>query len=99
MRWRSRTRASALLLADNPQRDQGTTGFSEPGEVGPECQGQRRLAAERKRAHGELANRVLAQGKTSKTERLSFQRCSGRSGKGRGAGTVIAEIKPWLRLL
>jgi hypothetical protein len=33
----------------------------------------RRLAAERKRAHGELANRILVQGTTIKTEKLSYK--------------------------
>ena len=57
---------------------------------------ERRLAAERKRAHGELANRILAQGKSIKTEKLSyraFQRCFGRSAKVRGAGMFIAELR------
>jgi putative transposase len=34
---------------------------------------ERRLAAERKRSHGELANRILGQGTTVKTEKLSYQ--------------------------
>jgi hypothetical protein len=57
---------------------------------------ERRLAAERKRAHGELANRILAQGKTIKTERLSyraFQRCYGRSVKVRGVGMFVAALR------
>jgi putative transposase len=33
---------------------------------------ERRLAAERKRSHGELANRILGQGTTVKTEKLSY---------------------------
>jgi len=52
---------------------------------------KRSLAAERKRAHGELANRILAQGTTVKTEKLSyqaFQKCYGRSVEGSGAGPV-----------
>ncbi|HTP30125.1 MAG TPA: hypothetical protein VMK12_31270 [Anaeromyxobacteraceae bacterium] len=57
---------------------------------------ERRLAAERKRGHDELANRILAQGKTTATERLScraFQRCFARPAKVRGAGTFIADRK------
>ncbi len=57
---------------------------------------ERRLAAERKRAHGELANRILAQGSTIKTEKLSyraFQRCFGRSAKVRGAGMFVAALR------
>jgi putative transposase len=34
---------------------------------------ERRLAAERKRSHGELANRILGQGTTVKTEKLSYK--------------------------
>ena len=57
---------------------------------------ERRLAAERKRAHGELANRVLAQGSTIRTEKISyrsFQKNFGRSTKVRGAGMFIAMLK------
>jgi hypothetical protein len=57
---------------------------------------ERCLAAERRRAHGELANRILAQGTTIKTEKLSyraFQRCFGRSAKVRGAGMLVAELR------
>ncbi len=57
---------------------------------------ERRLAAERKRSHGELANRVLAQGDTIKTEKLSyraFQRAFGRSTKVRGAGLFVALLR------
>jgi putative transposase len=53
---------------------------------------ERRLAAERKRCHGELANRILGQGTTIKTEKLSyraFQRRFGRSSKVRGAGLFV----------
>ncbi len=56
----------------------------------------RRLAAERKRSHGELANRVVAQGDTIKTEKLSyfgFQRAFGRSSKVRGAGLFVATVR------
>ena len=54
---------------------------------------QRRLAAARQRDHGELANRILAQGATLQTETLSyraFQRCFGRSVQVRAPGTFIA---------
>jgi putative transposase len=34
---------------------------------------ERRLAAEPKRSHGELANRILGQGATVKTEKLSYK--------------------------
>jgi putative transposase len=57
---------------------------------------ERRLAAERKRSHGELANRVLAQGDTIKTEKLSyrgFQGAFGRSTKVRGAGLFVATLR------
>ncbi len=57
---------------------------------------ERRLAAERKRAHGELANRILAQGDQIKTEKLSyraFQRAFGRSAKVRGAGMFMAALR------
>lgn len=53
---------------------------------------ERRLAAERKRAHGELANTILKQGATIHTERLSyrsFQRNFGRSVKVRAPGMLI----------
>jgi len=45
---------------------------------------ERRLAAERKRAHGELANRIVGQGNVVKTEKISsvaFQKSFGRSVK------------------
>jgi transposase len=57
---------------------------------------ERRLAADRKRAHGELANRILAQGNQIRTEKLSFrafQRCFGRSAKVRAPGTFIAALR------
>ncbi len=53
---------------------------------------ERRLASERKRAHGELANRVVALGREIKTERLSyrsFQRNFGRSVKVRAPGMFL----------
>lgn len=56
----------------------------------------RRLAAERKRSHGELANRILGQGTTIKTEKLSyksFQKNFGRSVKVRGPGMMISTLQ------
>ena len=53
---------------------------------------ERRLAAERKRSHGELANRLLGQGTIIKTEKLfyrSFQKTFGKSTKVRGAGLFV----------
>jgi hypothetical protein len=53
---------------------------------------ERRLAAERKRSHGQLANRILAQGKTVKTEKISykaFQKRFGRSVKVRAPGMLV----------
>ncbi|WP_452012023.1 hypothetical protein [Azospirillum largimobile] len=57
---------------------------------------ERCLAAERKRAHGELANRVLAQGDTIKTEKVSyrsFQRNFGRSVKRRAPSLFVSMLK------
>jgi hypothetical protein len=56
---------------------------------------ERRLAAERKRCHGELTNRIIGQGITVKTERLSyraFQRTFGKSSKVRGAGIFVSTL-------
>lgn len=56
---------------------------------------ERRLAAERKRAHGELANRILAQGVAIQTEKISyrsFQKNFGRSTKVRGAGAFVKTL-------
>lgn len=56
---------------------------------------ERRLAAERKRAHGELANRILAQGVAIQTEKISyrsFQKNFGRSTKVRGAGAFLITL-------
>ena len=64
-----------------------------PLATGPDL--QRRLAAARKRDHGELANRILAQGTTIQTETLSyraFQRCFGRSVQIRAPGAFIATL-------
>ena len=58
---------------------------------------EKRLAAERKRSHGQLANRILAQGKTVKTEKLSyraFHRCFGRSVKVRAPGMLVSTLDP-----
>jgi putative transposase len=56
----------------------------------------RRLAAERKRAHGELANPTLEQGTTSKTEKLSYQsfpKNFGRSVKLRAPGMLVLTLR------
>ena len=56
---------------------------------------ERRLAAERKRAHGELSNRALGPGCTIKTEKLSyrsFQKRYGRSTKRSGAGMFVSTL-------
>jgi putative transposase len=56
---------------------------------------ERRLAAERRRCHGELANRIIGQGTTVKTEKLSyrsFQRTHGKSTKVRGAGMFVGML-------
>ena len=56
----------------------------------------RRLAAERKRSHGELANRLLGQGSTIKTEKLSyrsFQKNFGRSVKVRAPGMFVSTLR------
>jgi len=57
---------------------------------------ERRLAAERKRSHGELANRILGQGKTIQMEDLSyrsFQRNFGRSVKVRAPGLFVSILR------
>ncbi len=57
---------------------------------------ERRLAAARKRDHGELANVVLGLGNVIQTESLSyrsFQRNFGRSSKTRGPGMFIQHLK------
>ena len=57
---------------------------------------ERRLAAERKRAHGELANRILGQGVEIRTEQLSYrslQKNYGRSVKVRGPGWFVSTLK------
>jgi putative transposase len=56
---------------------------------------ERRLSAERKRAHGELCNRILAQGKDIRLERLSyraFQKSFGRSVKVRAPGMFVSML-------
>ena len=53
---------------------------------------ERRLASERKRAHGELANRILGQGTEIHLEKLSyrsFQRQWGKTVKVRAPGTFV----------
>jgi transposase len=57
---------------------------------------ERRLASERKRAQGELANQVLSLGNTIKTEKVSykaFQRNFGRSVQRRAPGMFISILK------
>src|SRR5215831_2007241 len=57
---------------------------------------ERRLAAERKRAHGELAHRILGQGVEIRTEQLSYrslQNNYGRSVKVRGPGWFVSTLK------
>ncbi len=57
---------------------------------------ERRLAAERKRSHGELSNKILAQGVSIKTEKLSyrsFQRNFGKSVKVRAPGMFIELLR------
>jgi len=58
---------------------------------------QRKLAAHRKTLHGNLANRILRQGKHVKTEKLSyraFQKNFGRSVKNRAPGMFMEIIRP-----
>jgi len=57
---------------------------------------QRKLAAHRKTLHGNLANRILRQGKHVKTEKLSyraFQKNYGRSVKDRAPGMFMEIIR------
>ena len=57
---------------------------------------ERRLAATRKASHGRLANRLLAQGTTIKTEKLSyksFQKNFGRSVKARAPGMLVEMVR------
>jgi hypothetical protein len=60
------------------------------------AEAERRLAARRKQSHGSLVNRLLAQGTTIKTEKLSyksFQRNFGRSVKVRAPGMFIDMVR------
>jgi putative transposase len=57
---------------------------------------ERRLGQERKRSHGQLANRILAEGKTVKTEKVSyksFQKCFGKSVKVRAPGMLVSTLE------
>jgi len=57
---------------------------------------QRKLAAHRKTLHGNLANRILRQGKHVKTEKLSyraFQKNFGKSVKNRASGMFMEIIR------
>jgi putative transposase len=59
------------------------------------AEAQRRLAEHRRSLHGNLANRILGQGKIIQTEKLSYrawQRCFGRSVGRRAPGTFIATL-------
>ena len=63
------------------------------GQLG---EAERRLAAERKRAHGELVNRTLALGTTVKIEALSYkawQKCFGRSIRARAPGLFVTMLR------
>lgn len=57
---------------------------------------ERKLAAERRRGHGELANRLLAQGDVIKIEKLSykgFQKAFGRSVRRRAPSLFVSILK------
>ncbi|MDR2984312.1 MAG: hypothetical protein LBV34_05675 [Nocardiopsaceae bacterium] len=57
---------------------------------------ERRLARRRKRAHGQLANRILGQGDLIRTEKLSYrslQKNYGRSVKARAPGMLVATLR------
>ena len=57
---------------------------------------ERKLACRRKRSHGQLANRILGQGNTIKTEKLSyksFQKNFGRSVKVRAPGMLMSMLR------
>jgi len=62
----------------------------------------RRLASERKRSHGQLANAVLGRGSEVRLEKLSYkawQKTFGRSVTVRGAGGFVAILKRKLQAL
>lgn len=57
---------------------------------------ERKLAAERKRAHGELANQILGLGNVIQSETLSyiaFQKNYGKSGKVRAPGMFVEQLR------
>ena len=57
---------------------------------------ERKLAAERKRSHGELANQILALGNSIQAEKvsyISFQRNYGKSIKVRAPGMFIEQLR------
>ena len=59
------------------------------------AEAERRLAAERKRSHGELANAIISHGNTVQSERISyrsFQKNYGRSVKVKAPGMFIAML-------
>lgn len=56
---------------------------------------ERKLAAGRKRDHGQLVNKTLAQGNIIKAEKVShksFQKCFGRSAKVRASGMFFSHL-------
>jgi putative transposase len=56
----------------------------------------RRLAAERRRCHGELANRILGKGATVKTEKLSYRAWQRQYPKIFTRPSKIAQCGSWL---
>ena len=57
---------------------------------------ERRLAAERKRSHGQLSNEIMTMGHTVRTEKLSyrsFQKMFGRSVKVRSPGLLLSILR------
>jgi hypothetical protein len=60
------------------------------------AEAERKLASERKRAHGELANRIIGLGNIIQSETLSylaFQKLYGKSVKVRAPGAFIAQLR------
>jgi len=57
---------------------------------------ERKLAQRRRRAHGQLGNRILGQGNTIKAEKLNYrslQKNYGRSVKVRAPGMLVSELR------
>jgi hypothetical protein len=75
------------------------------GVVGPQALARKRrerercLAAERKRSHGELANRILGNGTTVKTEKLSYKAWQryGKSTKVRSPAAFVNVVRNKIR--